>query len=179
MGGFVYRGPSLSFEADIAAREGGTHLTLEVQPAHDGTARVLMTATEFPPGSPGPRARLGLHRPPDPYAGLPAIHLPPDAVFIVGGGRGGRRGSRVESEVTVRTDIDHADLTAFVAGQLEQAGWSGRDAGLDGALSWSTWSFADGAGESYVGTLYVLRCPERPGQYRLSLVAEWAGRGVV
>jgi hypothetical protein len=74
--------------------------------------------------------------------------------------------------------MDHADLIALVAGQLERAGWSGRDAGLDGALAWSTWSFADGTGESYVGTLYVLRCPERPGQFRLSLVAEWAGRGV-
>ena len=178
-GGFIHRGGAEHFEADTAAREGGTHLTLEVQPAHDGTARVLMVAIVFPPGSPGPRARLSLHRPPDPYAGLPAIHLPPDVAFIAGGGRGGRSGSRVESEVTVHMDMDHADLTAFVTGQLERAGWSGRDAGLDGALAWSTWSFADGTGESYVGTLYVLRCPERPGQYRLSLVAEWAGRGVV
>jgi hypothetical protein len=80
--------------------------------------------------------------------------------------------------VTIRTDMDHADLIALVAGQLERAGWSGRDAGLDGALAWSTWSFADGTGESCVGILYVLRCPERPGQYRLSLVAEWAGRAV-
>jgi hypothetical protein len=65
MGSFVHSGPSIGFEADIAAREGGTHLTLEVQRAHVGTARVLVTAIEFPPGSPGPRARLGLHGPPD------------------------------------------------------------------------------------------------------------------
>ena len=67
-------------------------------------------------------------------------------------------------------------LIAFVAGQLERAGWTKRDGGLDGALAWSTWSFADSEGEPYLGTLYVLRCPESPEQYRLSLVAEWAGR---
>src|SRR5438093_4897914 len=169
-GGFVHRGGAKHFEADIAAREGGTHLNLDVQPAGGGTARVHMDVIEYPPGSPGPRARLGPHARPDPYAGLPTIDLPPDAEggLIPGGGRSGRSGSTEESDATIRTDMDHAGLTAFVAGQLERAGWTKRDAGLEGALAWSTWSFADGAGEAYVGTLYVLRCPESPGQYRLS-----------
>ena len=79
-----------------------------------------------------------------------------------------------EVEVTIRTGTDHAALAALAAGQLEAAGWARRDGGLDGALAWSTWTYAQD-GEPYAATLYVLRCPERAGRYKLSLMGEWVG----
>lgn len=75
--------------------------------------------------------------------------------------------------MVIRTDVDQAGLAAFIMGQLERSGWARTEGGDDGALTWSTWSFTDGAGQTYCGILHVLRCPERVGQYRLTLVAEW------
>lgn len=172
--GFVHRGQVAQFEADVEASEGGTHLAVDVRPARESGAHVQMTAFVWPPGTPGPRVRLGLDQPSPGPSTLPAIHLPLDAESMPGGSSGWT-GGRVESAMVVHTGMNHTSLTAFIVDQLEQAGWARRDAGRDGALAWSTWAFTDREGAAYVGTLYVLHCPERPDQYRLSLVGELAG----
>lgn len=174
-GGFRPRGQSLHFEEDMEAPEGGTHLSMYVRPAGEGTTQVDLTVTVFAPGTPGPRIRQAEHPATGRYGLLPSLILPPDAEMLPGGGSNWS-GERSETTMGIRMDMDQASLCAFFAGQLERVGWTKQDAGLDGALAWSTWTFKRETGEPYLGTLYALRWPGRPGEYRLSLVSEWAGR---
>ena len=104
---------------------------------------------------------------------LPLVRLPAGTRFIAGGGGSGSSTAHAEAGMIVETDLDRAGLMAFVTPQLEQAGWSQQAVGEDGALTWSAWAFADQRGAPWRGVLYVLQCPDRPRQYRLSLLAEW------
>jgi hypothetical protein len=71
--------------------------------------------------------------------------------------------------------MDRAAQAAYFVPQLEQAGWTRQEAGVDGALTWSTWTFTDEAGAPRRGVLYVLAHPYQARRYRLSVVAEWRG----
>ena len=175
MGGFVYVSPAVSFETTTAHDEGGIHLTLDAHAARDGTARVRLIAVVHPPGSAwvARRAVSALHWELGfPHSLLPSLRLPAGTRTRPGGSGGGST-ERVESGMEVETDMDRAALTAFLTPQLEQAGWTRQDGGEDGALTWSTWTFADEAGAPWRGVLYVLAHPYQARWYRLSLVAEW------
>jgi hypothetical protein len=106
---------------------------------------------------------------------LPPLHLPPDATLVTGGGGSSGSNASVQSAMTIQTDLDQRALAAFLVPQLAAAGWRQQNAGAAGALVWSTWLFADDAGAPWQGTLYVLQCPERARQYKLSLEGEWTG----
>jgi hypothetical protein len=171
-GGFIPFGNIIYFVQDMEANEGGTDLVVDVRPAAAGTSHVRLTATMFPPGSPGPAVRLARHGVPGIRSPFPGIHLPSDAEILPGGGSTGG-GRSHETAIVIRTDMDQASLAAFIMGQLERSGWARTDGGDDGALTWNTWNFTDDVGQTYRGILHLLRYPERAGQYRLILEAEW------
>ncbi|HZS89508.1 MAG TPA: hypothetical protein VFE42_18715 [Chloroflexota bacterium] len=174
-GGFIPFGSTVYFVEDMDVAEGGTDLRMDVRPAGESSTQVRLTATVFPPGSPGPGVRLARHGVSGIRSPFPGIHLPSDAEVLPGGGSTGS-GGRFETALVMRTDMDQAGLAAFITGQLERAGWARVGGGEAGALAWSNWDFADGAGQPYRGTLSMLRHPERAGQYRLILEAEWVPR---
>jgi hypothetical protein len=171
-GGFLPFGSPVYFVENREAAEGGTDLSVDVRPAGEGSAQVRLTATVFPPGSPGPEVRLARHGVSGIRSPFPGIHLPSDADILPGGGSTGS-GGRIETAMVIRTDMDQTGLAAFITRQLEGAGWAKAGSGDAGALTWSTWDFSDDAGQPYRGTLSVLRNPARAGQYRLILEAEW------
>src|SRR5438309_772423 len=90
-------------------------------------AERLAAAFAGPPGTPGPRLRLGLDRPTPGPTTLPAIVLPPDAESMPGGGSGWT-GGRAEHAMVIRSAMDVSGVASFLASQLEQAGWARRDA---------------------------------------------------
>jgi hypothetical protein len=56
-----------------------------------------------------------------------------------------------------QTDISAADLEADLSLQLEDAGWTKVDGGIDGPAAWSTWDVpADG---NWQGLLFIVELP--------------------
>jgi hypothetical protein len=176
MGGFVHPAAATGM-ALTATHAAGLRLMLDAHPAAGGTVatQVAMAAVVYPAGAPWMAGRALAHMLDTvsyPHGLLPPLHLPPGTSVIANMGRGSST-SDVGSAMDVETDLDPGALAAFFAPQLERAGWTRRDAGQDGALTWSSWAVVDPAGAPWRGILHVLRCPDRARRYWLSLVVEW------
>jgi hypothetical protein len=85
---------------------------------------------------------------------LPDLELPRAGRFVGGGSSGGV--GTAESTMHIATELAVAALAAHYAAQLEQAGWTRRDAGQGGPLCWSSWTFQDEGGRNWQGTFFVL-----------------------
>ncbi|QIN82675.1 hypothetical protein GBA63_08470 [Rubrobacter tropicus] len=76
------------------------------------------------------------------------------------------------SFTALESDLDLPSLTAHYATQLEDAGWSRSEEGLDGPQAWSTWTFVDGENRPWEGLLTALHLPKTPCRYLLHLRAD-------
>ena len=150
------RGPALWLRAD-AAPDAPTAVQLE-----------LLTDARHSPCAPQPRA-------PGLWPALPSLAAPPRAEQFAEGG--GSSTDLVQTHARLRTDRDPAAVAAHYAAQLDEAGWRRTDAGTAGPFAWSGWTFRDADGQEWRGLLTSLARPDRPGEFLLSLRAEWAADG--
>lgn len=86
---------------------------------------------------------------------------------------GGGSPDRVHSDAELIGDLDLAALPGHYYPQIEQAGWTQQEAGENGPVIWSTWTF-EIDGEPWRGNFYVLQRPDLPRHFMLHIQAEWA-----
>jgi hypothetical protein len=103
---------------------------------------------------------------------IPRLSPPPEARPSRGGGGGGGSSDGEEhTNASLQIDLAPAAVEAHYAGQLELAGWTRSDGGQSGPQAWSTWTFADGEGQSWEGVFTALRLSEDDGRYFLQVNA--------
>jgi hypothetical protein len=153
-GGFLPSfGPTSS--AGFCQSAQGPWLNVTVYPREDAPND---TRIHVDTGNPGPCAGPPVPPPPGPPPGaavMPPL-APPPGVQVLPRGSGGEDGSW-ESRAIAVTDMSVADLEAFYAAELEQAGWTRTDGDAKGPLAWSTWD-VPGEGQ-WQGFLYMLAGP--------------------
>ena len=101
------------------------------------------------------------------------VLAPPFDARYSGGNYGGSgwEHNGAYSYAAFETDLDLASLTAHYAAQLEAAGWSRSDEGLQGPQAWNTWTFSDDEDRPWKATFTALHIPETPRRYLLHLLA--------
>src|SRR5579863_9912745 len=104
---------------------------------------------------------------------LPMLLPPTGAQQHSEGGNAGN--AHASSTATVQTDLDPAALVAHFDQQLEKGGWMRADGGTAGLAGWSTWTLRDTEGQTWRGTLLVLRESDAPRQYFLMVRANLVG----
>jgi hypothetical protein len=118
--------------------------------------------------TPPPRSRV-----PD-ENGSTGLLAPPFNAQHSGGEYGGHNWEHdgAYSFTALEADLDLPSLTAHYASQLEDAGWTRSNEGIDGPQAWITWTFADGESREWEGVLTVLHLPKTPRRYLLHLRAD-------
>ena len=148
----------------FCAGDSGPLLSVAARPTPEGLADVrLVLRAEADQCNPR-RQQAGM--PP-----LPTLGPPPRGRHQYGGFSGG--GNSIESHARL-VAVPALDLTAafqHYSDTLERGGWLRSEGGLDGALAWAVWSFADARGLPCHGTLLVSRHPLAPDTYLLDLYA--------
>ena len=72
----------------------------------------------------------------------------------------------------LETNLDLASLTDHYMAQLEVAGWTRSDEGLDGPQAWSTWPFSNNEDHPWRAVFTALHIPDTSGRYLLHLCSD-------
>lgn len=96
-------------------------------------------------------------------APLPPLESPPNVQVHSRGTKGSTK--QYSSQAQLETELDAKVLIAHYADQFEQAGWTQRDSGQDGALIWSSWTLLDNKEQSWLGLLNIMKIGGLSNQY--------------
>lgn len=146
-----------SLALDILQFEGRTDMRLHITLGREGNPCVQQKRPR--------RMRHGFHDL------IPPL-IPPAGAQQRGGGGGGGD-TEWHTNATLKTELALDVLAKHYAEQLSNSGWTLSGEGTSDFLAWRTWKFTDEAQEPWSGLFFILKKPDKAGEYLLNIIVEW------